>query len=67
MTIEHNSDSSLHFELSNGNKVIVLHNEKTDELSISFRSGHRNIKELQNRIDGYSGVTFTESENKIKA
>ena len=63
MKIEHVSKSTIQVKLPNGKGFIIMYNEKSDELSLGcIGEGHRNIKQVQNRSDGYSGLTLTKQE-----
>ena len=64
MKVEYSGEDRVDIQLKNGNGIIILHSESSDELTISFTGkGQRNLKRMQNRIDGYSGVTFTKQED----
>jgi len=63
MKIDHSSDSTIHVTLPNGKGFIIMYDENSDELSLGCTGkGHRNIKQVQNRSDGYSGLTLTKQE-----
>lgn len=62
MKITHQSDCRIDIELPNGKSILLLYGEKSDEPSIHFTKGKRYVKEMQNRSDGHSSVTFTKSE-----
>ena len=60
MKIEESSDTVLVVRLPNGNNLVLMYSPSADELTIAFGGeGHRNIKEVQHRQDGYSSCTFT--------
>ncbi len=63
MKIEHSSDSTIHVKLPNGKGFIIMYDASSDELSLGCTGkGHRNIKRVQHRADGYSGLTLTKQE-----
>ena len=61
MKVSQNSEQTLVVELEGDKKMVIMYYKKTDELSVSFINGKRNIKEHQNRSDGYSGTSFTKA------
>ena len=66
MKIAHESKNTIDINLGEGKTLIIMYNEKGDELSFSFLGGQRELKQLQNRSDGYSGATFSKAVKNQK-
>jgi len=66
MKVTYNSETRTDIEFLNGTGLIILHNDhnNSDQLSITFTKGHRNLTKMQNRSDGHSSVEFTKATEK---